>query len=81
MKVMMLVLSAAVGLTVGVSTASAAPACGTVTSNTTLSSDCSGPLTVGASGITVDLGGHSVLCSGVPGVTGIDVGSWSNVLV
>ena len=80
-RIMLVLCAAAVALTVGVSTATAAPACGTVTSNTTLGSDCSGPLTVGASGITVDLGGHSVLCSGVPGVTGIDVGSWSNVLV
>jgi parallel beta-helix repeat protein len=58
-----------------------AAACGTITSSTTLSSDCAAPLTIGASGITVDLGGHSVLCSGAPGEIGIDVGSWSDVLV
>jgi parallel beta-helix repeat protein len=79
---MMLVLcAAAITLTVGVSTATDAPACGTVTTDTTLSSDCSGPLTVGASGITVDLAGHSVLCSGVPGVTGVDVGGSSDIVV
>ncbi len=58
-----------------------AAACGTITSSTTLGSDCAAPLVVGASGITVDLGGHSVLCSGVPGEIGIDVGSWSDVVV
>jgi hypothetical protein len=64
-----------------VGAAHAAPPCGTITSSTTLSSDCAAPLTVGASGITVNLGGHSVLCSGAPGETGIDVGSSSDVLV
>jgi nitrous oxidase accessory protein NosD len=58
-----------------------AAACGTVNSSTTLSSDCAAPLIVGASGITVDLGGHAVLCSGAPGETGIDVGDRSNVLI
>jgi hypothetical protein len=58
-----------------------AAACGTITSSTTLSSDCSAPLIVGASGITVDLGGHSVACSGAPGEIGIDVGSSSDVVV
>ena len=58
-----------------------AAACGTVTANTTLGSDCDAPLTIGASGITVDLGGHSVLCPAVPGSTGIDVGSWDGVRV
>jgi hypothetical protein len=55
-----------------------AAACGTVTASTTLGSDCDAPLTIGASGITVDLGGHTVLCSGG---TGIDVGSWDGVRV
>jgi parallel beta-helix repeat protein len=59
----------------------AAAACGTITSSTTLSSDCAAPLIVGAGGITVDLGGHTVLCSGAPGEIGIDVGSWSDVQV
>jgi parallel beta-helix repeat protein len=58
-----------------------AAACGTVNSSTTLGSDCSAPLTVGASGITVDLGGHSVLCSGAPGEIGVDVGDRSNVVL
>ena len=58
-----------------------AAACGTITSSTTLGSDCDAPLVVGAGGITVDLGGHSVLCSGAPGDIGIDVGSWSGVVV
>src|SRR5262249_2742615 len=56
-------------------------ACGTITSSTTLSSDCAAPLTVGAGGITVDLGGNSVLCPEAPNETGIDVGSRSNVVV
>ncbi len=58
-----------------------AAACGTITSSTTLSSDCSAPLTIGASGITVNLGGHSVLCSGAPGEIGVDVGSASDVVI
>jgi hypothetical protein len=36
--------------------------CGTVTQNTTLQADCAAPLTIGASGITVDLNGHSIVC-------------------
>src|SRR5262245_47000515 len=58
-----------------------AAACGPITASTTLGSDCAAPLIVGASGITVDLGGHSVLCSGAPGEIGIDVGSWSDVQI
>ncbi|TMQ65295.1 MAG: right-handed parallel beta-helix repeat-containing protein [Candidatus Eisenbacteria bacterium] len=42
------------------------PACGTVTTNTNLSGDCMGPLVVGGSGITVNLGGHAVTCGTVP---------------
>jgi len=64
-----------------VGVAHAVAPCGTISSSTTLGSDCAAPLTVGASGITVDLGGYSVLCSGAPGETGIDVGDRSNVLV
>jgi parallel beta-helix repeat protein len=37
--------------------------CGTVTRNTTLKRDCLGPLTVAASNIKVNLGGHSVVCT------------------
>ena len=44
----------------------APPLCLVVTSNTTLSGDCTGPLVVGASGITVNLGGHAVTCGPVP---------------
>lgn len=40
-----------------------AAACGTVTSSTTLTADCDAPLTIGASGIVVDLNGHSVVCN------------------
>jgi hypothetical protein len=75
------IVSAACFGVVHVGVANAAPPCGTITSSTTLSSDCAAPLTVGASGITVNLGGHSVLCSGAPGETGIDVASSSNVLI
>jgi copper-binding protein NosD len=46
-----------------VGTAQAIAACGTITSSTTLAADCSAPLIVGASGIVVDLGGHSVVCN------------------
>jgi parallel beta-helix repeat protein len=44
----------------------APPPCGTVTTNTNLSGDCTGPLVVGANGITVNLGGHAVTCGPVP---------------
>jgi hypothetical protein len=40
-----------------------AAACGVVTSSTTLTSDCVAPLIVGASGITVDLNNHAVVCN------------------
>jgi hypothetical protein len=42
--------------------AQAPPPCGEVTRTTTLTSDCTGPLVVGASGITVNLGGHTIRC-------------------
>jgi hypothetical protein len=73
------VASAACFGVMNVGVAYAAAPCGTISSSTTLGSDCAAPLTVGASGITVDLGGHSVLCA--PGVTGIDVGDRSNVVI
>jgi len=47
---------------VQVGTAQAFAACGTITVSTTLAADCAAPLTVAASGITVDLGGHAVVC-------------------
>jgi hypothetical protein len=59
---------------VSVGSARAISACGTITASTTLAADCAAPLTVGASGITVDLGGHSVLCDSV--VTGIVIPSF-----
>jgi parallel beta-helix repeat protein len=40
-----------------------AQACGTVTANTVLAADCDAPLTVAASGVVVDLAGHSVVCN------------------
>jgi parallel beta-helix repeat protein len=49
-----------------------AAACGTVTTSTVLSANCDAPLTVAASGITVDLAGHSVVCN--TAVDGIVVG-------
>ncbi len=52
----------------------APPPCGTVTSNTNLSGDCTGPLVVGASGITVNLGGHAVTCGPVPNPFDFSVG-------
>jgi len=55
----------------------APPLCSIVTTNTTLSGDCLGPLVVGASGITVNLGGHAVTCGPVPnppaGSPGIEI--------
>jgi hypothetical protein len=36
--------------------------CGTITASTTLSADCAAPLIVGANGITINLGGRSVVC-------------------
>ena len=52
----------------------APPPCGVVTSNTNLSGDCMGPLVVGASGITVNLGGHAVTCGPVPNPPTASVG-------
>jgi hypothetical protein len=59
---------------VNVANAQAISTCGTITSSTTLTADCAAPLTVGASGITVDLGGHSVVCDSP--VNGIDIPSF-----
>jgi hypothetical protein len=64
-----LILALVVGLAFGVAPAAAQPACGDVlTQDTTLTADldCSGsvnrdaPLTIGADGITLDLGGHTL---------------------
>ena len=52
----------------------APPPCGPVTTNTNLSGDCTGPLVVGASGITVNLGGHAVTCGPVPNPQDFSVG-------
>jgi parallel beta-helix repeat protein len=52
--------------------AGALPACPTVTTSTTLTGDCIGPLRVNANGITVDLGGFGVLDC-VP-IIGVDAG-------
>lgn len=59
---------------VHVGSAQAISACGTITSSTTLTADCAAPLTVGASGITIDLGGHSVVCD-TPVLLGLEVPS------
>ena len=60
----------------------APPPCGIVTTNTNLSGDCTGPLVVGASGITVNLGGHAVTCGPVPnpidGLAGIGIFGQTN---
>ena len=50
----------------------APPLCSIVTSNTNLSGDCTGPLVVAASGITVNLGGHAVTCA-VATAIGIEI--------
>jgi len=54
------------------------PACGTVTADTQLDADCLGPLTVAADDVTVDLGGHQVLCFNG---TGIDVSDRHDVRI
>jgi parallel beta-helix repeat protein len=72
MRKFLFVLVAALSVcAVNVGVAQAA-SCGTVTANTVLAADCDAPLTVGASGITVDLAGHSVVCN--TAVDGIVVG-------
>ena len=61
----LLLLSLAVAACAGavhVGSAQAISACGTITASTTLSADCAAPLIVGASGITINLGGHNVVC-------------------
>jgi parallel beta-helix repeat protein len=56
------------------------PPCGTITSSTTLTADCAAPLTIGASGITVNLGFHTVFCeSAVSGIVIPSRVSLSNV--
>jgi parallel beta-helix repeat protein len=57
------------------------PACGTVMVDTTLRADCLAPLTVAADDVTVDLGGHQVLCLGGTGSTGIDVSDRRDVRI
>jgi parallel beta-helix repeat protein len=66
---LLLALAAASFAAAHVGVANAA-ACGAVTSSTTLTSDCDAPLTIAASGITVNLGGHSIVCND-PTVDGI----------
>jgi parallel beta-helix repeat protein len=63
MRKSILLLAVAAGFAVVHVGVANAAACGVVTSNTTLTSDCDAPLTVAASGITVDLNGHSVVCN------------------
>jgi parallel beta-helix repeat protein len=66
---------------------SAPPPCGVVTRSTTLTSDCTGPLVVAASGITVNLNGHTVSCgspSNEPAylaTVGIDITNRTYVIV
>ncbi len=42
--------------------------CGTITKNARLTSNCAGPLVIGANNITVDLNGYAVLPTGLTGV-------------
>jgi parallel beta-helix repeat protein len=80
MRKFLLVLAVAASFAaVQVGVAYAAP-CGTVTSSTTLAANCDAPLTISASGITVNLNGHAVVCNAA--VNGIVVPSnVSNVQV
>ena len=50
-----------------------APCPPVITTNTTLAADCLGPITIGASGVHLNLGGHTVTCGGVVTTTGITV--------
>ena len=52
--------------------ASAQPACGTVTANTTLAGDCTGPMIVAASNIRIDLNGFAVKDSASQGILIVD---------
>jgi Right handed beta helix region len=79
-----LFLAAALGvITWGVvpSSAQTPPPCPTlVASNTTLTSDCVGPIVVVASGVELNLGGNTVFCLG-GGLPGIDITDQSAVRV
>jgi Right handed beta helix region len=62
----MLLLAVVVGACAGavhVGTAQAISPCGTFNASGTLTADCEAPLIVNASGITVNLGGHKVICN------------------
>src|SRR5216117_2509153 len=76
----MLFLAVLVGAYAGavhVGTAQAISPCGSFNSSATLSADCEAPLIVNASGITVNLGGHKVICNNdIDGVV-FDVVSFS----
>ena len=74
-KLLVLVAVAVCAGAVHIGAAHAAlPPCGTITSSTTLATSCAAPLTIGASGITVNLGFNGVLCNSV--VNGIVIPSW-----
>jgi hypothetical protein len=64
MKRLLLVaaLVAACAGAVHVGTAQAIAPCGSFAVSTTLTADCAAPLGISQSGITIDLGGHSVIC-------------------
>src|SRR5262245_11138556 len=57
------VLVAACAGAVHVGSAQAIAACGTFNSSGTLTADCAAPLIVNRDGITVNLGGHKVICN------------------
>lgn len=64
-----ILVALALGLFFGTSgPASAQPACGTVTTDTTLTGDCTGPMIVAASKITIDLNGFAVVNSASDGI-------------
>ena len=76
----LIAVAAAAGFVAAHAGVASAAACGTVTSNTVLASNCDAPLTIGASGIFVDLNGHAVVCNAA--VDGIDLGAtYSSVRV
>ena len=78
-KVLVLVAVAVCAGAFHVGTAKAIGPCGTITSSTTLTDDCIAPLTIGASGVTVDLNRHFVICTSA--VNGIVIPSWVQLAI
>lgn len=61
------------GISLAVALSAQSPACPTITRSTKLSANCTGPLTVAADNVFLDLGGRTVACTAESPWTGIDV--------